>query len=160
MLTGISYDDVLRDFSGDRVTEGLSDFTYDVWLNQRGYALRRFYRHYSPLHADRAQWPLEPFADAHLCQVSYPTGGHAVVLLRDGTVLDPARESPSRLSDYDDVSNMAGVYRVSDPFPPEELIGHHWSDGSRKCQWCGMHIDSYKSSDVCPARHGIITTSR
>ena len=42
---------------------------------------------------------VEPFADAHLCSVQMVNGSHFVVLLRDGTLLDPARDGVHSLDD-------------------------------------------------------------
>lgn len=159
MVTGIPYDEVSADFIGDRRVDGLSLTRYDAWLNQKGYAVNRFYRHYSPLQADRAVWPIPPFAPAHIVCVNLANGSHAIVMKDDGTVLDPEKDAPCRLSDYADVSQIAGIFKVRDPMPVEKLIGLHWSDGNKKCQcrWCGADNESYQYHDECPARKGLTT---
>lgn len=64
----------------------------------------------------RKPWPCLPWADAHLVQVMVPSGGHFVVLLRDGSVLDPARgPEPVRLEAYADVQFVAAVVPVGLP---------------------------------------------
>jgi hypothetical protein len=158
MVTGIPYDEVALGFHGDRDKEGLGYHAYDCWLNQLGYAVLRRFSFYSPLHADRTAWPCEPFADAHLVEVPSPSGGHALVLLGDGSVFDP-NESPAarRLSDYAKVNWIAGVFRVCEPFSRQPLIGLHWTHGSGKCTWCGADGNSYHYHDACPGR-GTMTT--
>jgi hypothetical protein len=154
MVTGIPYDEVLAGFHGDRNTEGLGSHQSDVWLEQLGYAvLRRYGRFYSPLHADRTSpWPCEPFADVHICEVPTGSGYHAIVLMRDGTVLDPNADAPRRLSDYPEVTNIAGIFKVCDPFPSERLVGLHRTYGTGKCRFCGADGESYKYHDPCPGR--------
>lgn len=158
MVSGIPYDEVSAAFIGDRSVEGLSLFRYDVWLNQMGYAVNRLYKHYGPLQADRVVWPIPPFAPVHIVAVN-GNGSHAVVMKEDGTVLDPEKDAPCRLSDYADVAQIAGIFKVCDPMPQEKLIGLHWSGGSpdKRCIWCGAPNDSYHYHDECPARSGLTT---
>lgn len=155
MVTGIPYDDIINDFTGDRMKEGLSPFTYDTWLGYKGYAIVSRYKHYSPLHAERDQWPCEPFADIHIASIRTNIGSHAVIWLRDGTVLDPLKNSPCQLSDYnyEDVQQIIGLYKVIEPSSPGPLTLLHWSDATSKCMWCGADVDSYKYRDPCPARN-------
>jgi hypothetical protein len=60
---------------------------------------------------DKRIWPPEPWADLHLCDVR-TSGFHAVVMLRDGTVLDPLTPEPKRLSDYGAVFNVTGLFKT------------------------------------------------
>lgn len=80
------------------------------WLADNGFAIQQRYKfHYN---IERPQWPLDPWADVHLCSV-VTTQSHAVVLLRDGRVLDPLTPEPKKLSDYSKVESMMAVYKVS-----------------------------------------------
>jgi hypothetical protein len=63
----------------------------------------------------RKPWPVPPWAAAHLVQVVLPGGGHFVVLLRNGTVLDPATEAHRTLASYAEVSFIAAVAPVGVP---------------------------------------------
>lgn len=153
MITGIPYDEIIPEFYGDRSKVGISDFQWDVWLAQKGYAIARKYKHYGVQHADRIVWPCEPFADAHICQVQFANGSHAIVLLRDGIVLDPNSDVLGKLSDYPSINNICGVWKVGEPAPLGPLAYLHWSDGAGKCGHCGAANDSYKYHDPCPARN-------
>lgn len=158
MVTGIPYDEVGRGFHGDRNIEGMGYHAYDVWLNERGYAVIRRYKHFSPLHADRLEVPLTPFADAHIVAVNLPCrASHAVVMDATGAVLDPNKDMPCTMADYPSVDYVAGIFKVHEPFPVESLIGLHWSNGTRKCQWCGKPSNEYEYRDPCPARDGLRT---
>lgn len=112
MVRGVSYAEV-------RATLGAPGrgFTRDVWheyLARHGFAIQHLYRIDQLARSEREVWPLAPWADVHLCSVDagHGMGSHLVVLLRDGTVLDPATEVARRLADYTDVAYMAAVYAV------------------------------------------------
>lgn len=152
MVTGIPYDDIMHDFTGDRTDEGLSCFVYDVWLAYKGYAIQRVYKHYSPLHADRQSWPPSPFADTHLALADTAQGSHCLVWQRNGAVLDPLIETHRTLSDYT-VGMITGVYQVGEPIETGPLSYLHWSGRDKKCLWCGADSDTYKHRDPCPARN-------
>jgi len=121
MVTGWSYRDVRALFpTSVAEREGLmlwEVFQTFAWF---GYALRVFGQQ------KYAFWPEceraaagEPFADVHVCEVvdfEGADGHHLVVMLADGSVLDPLREQPRRLSDYHAVVYVAGVYPI-DPRP-------------------------------------------
>lgn len=115
MLSGHTYQEVRADFD---VTLMRSHVDYDQWLTEQGYALARRYRWWKG--AERAAWPPAPWADVHLCEVLVPGfvgGSHMVVMLADGTVLDPlSRESVRRLIDYECVYHVSAVtpYRRHD----------------------------------------------
>jgi hypothetical protein len=55
----------------------------------------------------RADWP-QPFAPVHILGMG--SGRHDVVLLADGTVLDPMQEAPRHLRDIGEVAFMIGVW--------------------------------------------------
>ena len=86
-------------------------FTHNVWqrfLAERGFGVQHFYRFGS------AVWPLAPWADLHICSVDagHGDGTHVVVMLGDGTVLDPIDDRPRRLTDYPSVAYIAGIHKV------------------------------------------------
>jgi hypothetical protein len=91
---------------------------FDGWsfLRDHGYAIQHRWRapyttaYHCPPHDP---WPCEPWADVHIATV-LTSQAHAVVLLRDGTVLDPMTPEPRRLSNYGKVETIAAVYRVSE----------------------------------------------
>ena len=100
----------------DLVNHGVG-IQFDAWsyLRDMGYAVQLRYRspyttaYGQPLHEP---WPCEPWADVHICSVESPAGAHAIVLLRDGTVLDPMTPEPRRLSDYAKVESITAVWKV------------------------------------------------
>lgn len=67
----------------------------------------------------RKPWPPAPWALAHLCQVE-TSQSHAVIMLADGSVLDPLDERPRRLADYARVMNVRGVFDIAAPLSPRE----------------------------------------
>lgn len=113
MITGKSYAEVktgfrLRDWNAEGVGlmhDGLA------YLAEHGYAAAVKYRHYLPFPQHRDRWPVAPFADVHVCEV-ITTQPHAVVMLRDGTVLDPNTPERQRLSNYKGVNVIAGVVKL------------------------------------------------
>lgn len=81
-------------------------------LGEYGWAYSSKYPHYSPERRDRRIWPVDPFADVHL--VSVLRGGyHAVILLRDGRVLDPLSSLPTSLHRYPEVLEIHGLWKVA-----------------------------------------------
>lgn len=111
MLTGQTYAEVkagFTDWSGG-ISLIFDGFTY---LAEHGYAVAPKYIHYHPLKENRDPWPVAPFADVHLCEV-LTSRAHAVVLLSNGTVLDPITPEPRKLSDYVKVNVIAGVVPIS-----------------------------------------------
>ena len=119
MVTGKSYAEVRAAFVGhdfststsDIHTSGISHNSVDAYLSSQGYAVRRECRYDQVLNRPREVWPVEPFTDVHICEV-VTSAGHSVVMLRDGTVLDPNRAEPRSLGDYAAVIYIAGVYKV------------------------------------------------
>ena len=113
MVRGVPYAEVAREFGP--VGRGFSHFHWQEYLARYGFASQLFFRHDSLAKADRKPWPPKLWADLHLCTVNAGRGegSHLVVVLRDGTVLDPARETHAMLSDYGKPpSYMAAVYQV------------------------------------------------
>lgn len=116
MITGLSYRTVAAAFEGrDFRTRGGCVMDWDAYLQEHGYAVSRL------LHFDRVRererggvWPPVPWTAVHLCEVVVPGAriGHMVVMLGDGTVLDPLCPEPMRLSAYDTVHSVAAVVKV------------------------------------------------
>jgi hypothetical protein len=107
MLTNRTYAGAVSMLRGKFERQGISHFELDQYLAEEGYAVARRYLRVAG--ADRKAWPVAPFADVHLCQVRTAGGGHFVLMLRDGTVLDPLDPTPTRLDAYVQVDNIAAV---------------------------------------------------
>lgn len=115
MILGRTYAEVKAMLSAQNwQREGATIWVWDALLANEGYAVARKYRHDAARDCMREVWPPEPFAPIHLCLVRYPrfTRGHMVVLLADGTVLDPLTPEPRTLDWYDDVDHVAGIARL------------------------------------------------
>ena len=110
MLTGEDYDTLAAEVEW-RDDQSPVGFYVDDQLWRRGYAICRVYERGSTM------WPPLPFARVHLCNVDYVTDApvsHNVVMLADGSVLDPMHDEPRRLSDYPRVYNVAAVVTPSE----------------------------------------------
>lgn len=116
MIVGQSYFDVkqLLHIEHDLACEGLSRYPVDEIFDYYGFAVQRRFRHSNRLKSERAGWPCAPWADLHWCEVinTRASGQHAVVLLRDGRVLDPWWGVLQGLHRYPEVVSMAAVYRI------------------------------------------------
>lgn len=119
MVTGRSYATVKSYFEGMDFGDkgGIIHTDAEQYLADTGFAgalkyrfLPRFARVDCPNRQFRSPWP-EPFAPAHLIGIN--SGRHCVVLLRDGTVLDPLQAAPRRIEDCGEVSYVLGVFKVS-----------------------------------------------
>lgn len=115
MIAGKSYSEVLDLYPFVRTeNKGLSELYINHFCNEHGFAIQTKYC-YVPDNRKRTVWPVEPWAEAHICMVTtHSNTTHAVVMLRDGTVLDPATEVPKRLADYKEVYSIRGIYDVWD----------------------------------------------
>lgn len=117
MLTGMDYDAVAARFPFDLQTQGLYYNGVESFLADAGYAIRKLHRWFGWVDSpERTPWPCEPFADVHLCEVIVYEGApmnHFIVMLKDGSCLDPLASEPRRLSDYFKVNSVAGVYKVA-----------------------------------------------
>lgn len=113
MLTHQGYEAVVADFQGMYDPELASPIWQhmDRYLALHGLAICRI--HEAPLFADRPHpWPPVPFGAVHLCNVrlaAHSPCNHFVVMLADGTVLDPIAPALKRLSDYFQVNNVAAI---------------------------------------------------
>lgn len=111
MIVGCSYQEAQEGIAPG--WDGLhppGGYNVDRWLKSKGVEIVRRSEHFYPcwkhqnMEEQGIPWPpVLPFADVHLCSV-VPHGSehlrHSVILLRDGTVLDPETPEPKRLSDY------------------------------------------------------------
>lgn len=117
MIVGKSYAEVKAE-TGDCYLDGGSQFPADQYLTEHGFAIGRIYRYDQFRKVDgrnqvREVWPIPPFAPVHLCMVHVVQSmGHLVVMLSDGTVLDPLNSSPRQLSNYLSVEYIAGIWKV------------------------------------------------
>jgi len=95
---------------GRGVSDGITYVEIDAVLAEEGYAIARLWRGPKD-NRRRAPWPPEPFADAHVATVITGSGGHFVVLLKDGAVLDPATDERRTLrhAAYVEVQDVAAV---------------------------------------------------
>ena len=96
-------------------TSGVGFYAVELKLADHGFAVAKKYAWTQPGNKLRDKWPCEPFADIHWCEVITEQGAHAVLMLRDGQVIDPAREKRARLSDYQKVNMIAGLAALSTP---------------------------------------------
>lgn len=103
MLLGVAYDSALQlEVEGHYGRYGTSRVALDRLLLAHGYTITR-------RHGTR-----EPFAPMHLCEVTWPgrrRGWHFVVMLDDGTVLDPWMPEPTTIDWYPIVRCIAGLTR-------------------------------------------------
>jgi hypothetical protein len=130
-VLGRTYEDV-RDEIGDP-GRGLTDGAWCEFLAAQGYAVQHLYRVHQLTQAKRDVWPAAPWAPVLLCLVDAGgPGGHLVVMLYDGTVLDPAGSGePVTLAAYASVMAMTGLFYVSrspapatsGPVEPEVVAG-------------------------------------
>jgi hypothetical protein len=112
MITEQSYDAVLAEVVDQG--SGADWFVSDSYLEAKGYAVARKFDsipHLGERH--REPWPPEPWAEVHICSVQASNGaGHAVVMLRDGSVFDPNSPTLRRLTEYPKVYAVAAVTKL------------------------------------------------
>lgn len=148
MLSGMTYAEVLAEYPWIAEKDGcdIDTISYD-FLWRHGFAYQQVYSSVPEINRDprgdmterrakfgRKPWPPEPWAPAHLCQV-LTSMTHAVVMLADGTVLDPIDPTPRRLSDYSHVSNVRGIWDVSSA-----------SEITRRALASGADADEYRDA--------------
>ena len=116
MIMGRTYSETLRIFDlpadHDLEATGLSEFVLEGVLAGQGFAWAKVYRLRQPANRARHEWPVAPWADKHLVQVSTGSGAHYVVMLGDGSILDPVTPDPKKLSDYKQVYWIAAVGKL------------------------------------------------
>ena len=117
MVTGKSYQEVkqgMRQYwKNEGSDNGTNDEAFEAYLAARGYAVQHLSHDYIPEDKLIEPWPPAPWAPIHTADV-YADGGHAVVVLHDGTVLDPNDTGIKSLDQYHRVYAMQGIWKVSD----------------------------------------------
>lgn len=114
MIAGKTYQEIkaMLPPNHDLTRKGLGGFEETNLLKKLGFtASRKFINSFEGREGDK-EWPPKPFADLHICAVEVYEGSplfHSVVMLSDGTVLDPSTPEPKQLTDYFRVCNVAGV---------------------------------------------------
>jgi len=103
---------------------GISHLAVDYVLGEHGYFGHRIYISWcqqvvsvgdNPPYWDLkpdAVWPPEPFAPIHYATVQAGAFYHFVVMLADGTVLDPMRPGHFDLTCWPAVANVRGLVRA------------------------------------------------
>jgi len=139
MVVGKTYAEVKAE-TGDTWKRGGHNWRTGQYLAQNGFAIAlyfdsdQFNQNETPnehgLHLNKrwADWPFKAFAPIHVCQVTSPVGGHLVVMLADGSVLDPAIPTRKSISDYAEVREMIGIWKVS-TLSPLRLLPNEASVG-------------------------------
>lgn len=115
MATGKTYDEVYDWFKNpDHRKNGITYHEVVSFLGEHGYAVN--WKWPSTQHEEqnkpREKWPAEPWADVHIVEVQNEVMYHYVVMLKDGTVLDPNTPDKKSLSDYKRVTQMIAVYKI------------------------------------------------
>jgi hypothetical protein len=96
--------------------QGVDDDILDQYLSKNGYAVQRIPHEYEPNKLLIKKWPVKPFAPVHIVDVwsTNPTGMHAVVMLKDGTIYDPSNRRIKDISMYQRVFAVTGIWKVTD----------------------------------------------
>lgn len=119
MVLGITYTQALeftRKTEEDVGYSGMTHYFFDQVVALHGYAVQRRFRKNILTDTDHVVWPPEPWSEIHYCSVNTMIGapiGHSVIMLSDGTVLDPARDTTRKLTDYVEVYSVAAVYKIN-----------------------------------------------
>jgi hypothetical protein len=113
MANGITYAQACEVLGGR--PRAKHSYYCDVWdqqMGEHGWAVVRKCKTLQPGNREREVWPLAPWADLHECEVQ--TGMiHSVLMLADGTVIDPLTPEPKKLSDYKAVLSIAALYPIA-----------------------------------------------
>lgn len=84
-----------------------------AWLASQGYAMQPIDHDFSPKQQLIQEWPIKPWAPAHLVYV-FDKGSHCVVMDNSGWVLDPNDITISSLNQYYRIYSVVGIWKVSD----------------------------------------------
>lgn len=120
MVTGKTLKRVISDiyehWEAEGRFEGIEDEIVDQYLAHYGYAVQRLNHEYGPNKLLIEDWPLDPFAPIHIVDVwsTNPPGMHAVVMDRNGLIYDPSNKRIKKLSDYQRVFAITGIWKVTD----------------------------------------------
>jgi hypothetical protein len=114
MVAGLTYRQVIEAWPEPSIfaRHGITHFDMQQFLSEQGIPNQLRYKFELGMctvgnQKIRAGWPAV-FAPAHV--IGIDNGRHDVVLLADGTILDPEREQPRRLEEVGDVAFMVGVW--------------------------------------------------
>lgn len=116
MITGQTYAEAFAELQ-HMWRDGVPFLGVESILGDRGWyyrrmSINRMHNSEAPGNWQRDPWPPVPFAPLHLCNVTVAGGTgafHGVVMLADGTILDPLTPEPRRLSDYAKVTEVVGL---------------------------------------------------
>lgn len=116
MILQVTYaeaNDMFSIFNGT----GVRTVQMDEFLACYGFAVARIWSRTelkSYRRRKRPFWPVKPFAPLHFCLVKVSSDRpifHYVVMLEDGSVLDPEFPEPTTLAHYEAVEYITGVTR-------------------------------------------------
>lgn len=112
MILGTTYEEARHHVGGD-FERGMTHYEWFEAFARSGLAVQFIFQRQQKLgNESRVRWPLLPWAPVHIVQC----GNHYVVLLSDGSVLDPALPPHIHrtLSDYEAerIYTMGGVWPV------------------------------------------------
>jgi len=115
MITGQTFKQTLVGFeefwNNEGKLEGTGDEPFFQYLSARGYAMQHVSHDYRPEDKLIEPWPLKPWAPIHTLDV-YSEGPHAVVMLHDGTILDPNDRHIKSIDEYHRVYAMQGIWKI------------------------------------------------
>lgn len=115
MVVGKTYEQVEAELHarGDR-RGAINEIICEQYIGEHGFAGFKKYKHDTVANKTRDEWPPRPFAPIHVCLVDVTAGPHGVVMLADGTVLDPWSEARTTLAhpDYKAVHNVVGYWGI------------------------------------------------
>lgn len=122
MLTGQTYQQVYEDFGSPDLSGesgGITDWDIRNYLKKHGLQFGGWKLKQYVGGEEASPWPPDPTGSVCLCLVHvYPWSpcSHWVVMLPDGSVLDPVNlsDTPLRLSVYDAVHSVVGIIPVSE----------------------------------------------
>jgi hypothetical protein len=113
MILGIPYQDAAKMFSADFQADGVQhEAGVDAVLGHGWVAVTKRVDAYNHKD-DHRDFMLEPFAEIHLLTVvnyADSANGHAVVMLKDGTILDPS-DTPQDKNSYWYVRASTGFWK-------------------------------------------------
>lgn len=119
MVVGMTYEQtetwfLARGLARERMKRGLWDGIWLEALGRLGFSYVQRYRCNPLTNSPRDEWPCAPFAPIHICTADVVAGHHAIVMLADGTVLDPFKSERTSLAhaDYRQIDQIIGVYQA------------------------------------------------
>lgn len=90
---------------------GITDMAVQAYLADKGYASAWKHKWTIYTNQPRLEWPPKLWANVHIAMTYSRAGAHFIVVLRDGSVLDPATPQARRFEEYPDVAGIGAVYR-------------------------------------------------